>query len=53
MIQQKNKGCLTCEYACRQGDLYWCIKKDWPIPFAEERSTVGNKPCWCPLNKEN
>ena len=49
MIQQKVNGCLNCEHLYTKEDLYWCKAKDWPIPFAEERSAVGKVPCWCPL----
>lgn len=49
---QRNKVCLNCEHLYIKDDLHWCRAKDWPIPFAEERSALGNRPCWCPLNKE-
>lgn len=49
---QRNKVCLNCKHLFIQDNLYWCNAKYWPIPFAEERSMLGNRPCWCPLNKE-
>ena len=52
-MQQENKVCLNCEHLSIKVYLYWCKAKNCPIPFAEERSMLGNRPCWCPLNKEN
>lgn len=52
IMQQKNKVCLKCECMVEKELYYYCTKKKWPIPFAEERSALGNRPCWCPLNEE-
>lgn len=44
--------CKDCEYYQEKEILSYCNLKNWPIPFAEERIALGNRPSWCPLNKD-
>jgi hypothetical protein len=56
MLKDTSKTFLTCKdckYYQEREIINHCNLKNWPIPFAEERIALGNRPCWCPLNKEN
>ena len=50
--QEMPISCLRCDYSHLVDDFIYCKKLNWPIPNADTRDMLNNRPCWCPFNKE-